>query len=329
MISTRIHVGPAAPARGLARTIAVVALLGTCGVAPATADVALYQAAVPLTGNTEPERKAAMAEALLVAAVRATGRREAAQAPRIAAAASDPSAYVQQYSTGADRMLHVGFDGRAIEQLLQQAGLPLWPAERPTVSVLLVMSGPQAEARTLTSGDRVPARGEVERVAQLRGVPIEWPGSPLDAATARGQLGRHEATLLGELDGGVVAWTFVHAGQTVRARGDAGDGVDLAADALASRYAPASTRSLNTVTVRIGGLGGVRAYASLTRYLEDLSLVRAVRVGELARDSARFELAVRGDLELLRRIFALERRLVPAAAATDAAPDVAEFLWQP
>ncbi len=74
-----------------------------------------------------------------MAAVQASGRPEAASAPRVVAAAAEPDSYVQQYSTTADRMLKVGFDARAMEQLLQQAGLPLWPAERPATLVLLFM----------------------------------------------------------------------------------------------------------------------------------------------------------------------------------------------
>jgi hypothetical protein len=82
------------------------------------------------------------------------------------------------------------------------------------------------------------------------------------------------------------------------------------------------------VVVRIGGLQDVRAYAALTTYLEGLSLVRDVAVRELAGDTVLVELAVRGDLELLRRIFALDSRLAPAPRAEPPAADAPDFLWQ-
>ena len=94
-----------------------------------------------MKGATEADRAAAFGDALKVAAVRASGRSAAASAARVVAAAADPMKYVQQYSTTADRMLKVGFDARAMEQLLLQAGLPLWPAERPVTTVYLFPAG--------------------------------------------------------------------------------------------------------------------------------------------------------------------------------------------
>lgn len=134
MIDHRSNVVTEGPARKIARGPLCLLLLASH---LAWGDVALYQAAVPLPSTAEADRATAFGEALRIAAVRASGRRDAGDAAAIAAAAADPGRYVQQYSTTIDRMLKVGFDGRAMEQLLQQAGLPLWPSERPTTTVLL------------------------------------------------------------------------------------------------------------------------------------------------------------------------------------------------
>jgi len=118
---------------------------------PAAADVSVYQAVVPLKGNTEADRSAAFGEALKSAAVRASGRRDAGSNATIVAAASDATRYVQQYSTTSDRMLKVGFDAKAMDRLLQQAGLPLWPLERPVTEVLLVTGSAAGGARAARS----------------------------------------------------------------------------------------------------------------------------------------------------------------------------------
>ncbi|MDH4166138.1 MAG: DUF2066 domain-containing protein, partial [Gammaproteobacteria bacterium] len=165
-------------ARGLLFVLSVASPL-------AWGDVALYQAAVPLKGTAEADRAAAFGEALRIAAVRASGRRDAGSVAAIAAAAAAPARYVQQYSTTADRMLKVGFDGRAMEQLLQQAGLPLWPSERPTTTVFLFVPTIAGGARAVTAAERPPERREIEWAAQLRGVPVTWPAAPVDADTAR------------------------------------------------------------------------------------------------------------------------------------------------
>jgi hypothetical protein len=315
------------PARRGARGLAVAWALLLPVLAPG-AEVLPFQATVPLAGSSEAERAAAFGEALKIAAVRASGRSEAATAARILAAAAEPTAYVQQYSTTADHMLKVGFDERAMDQLLQQAGLPRWPAERPAVTVMLFTAGVDGGARALTAADAVPERREIERAANTRGVPLAWPAGPLDLAAARARVGAEPAALFGLGSDGRFEWIFTHAGQTLRAEGGVGHAIGVVADALAARYAPASTRAASTVRLRVGGLTGVRDYAALTEYLEGLSLVRAVGVRELARDAVQFELDVRGDAELLRRIFALDRRLTPATEAPGGAAGVVDYVWQ-
>ena len=323
------------PARALSLGRRLLVICTACIVASAPSSVAAaagteatYQAVVPLKGTSDSDRAAAFGEALKVAVVRASGRAEAATAPRVVAAASDPSSYVQQYSTTSDRMLKVGFDARAMDQLLQQAGLPWWPAERPPVTVYLFTASVAGGTRALTVADQVPERIEVERAAQARGVPVVWPAGTVDPASARARLGADRAVLLGLGAPGNYEWVYAHAGQTLRAQGDVAQGVDAAADALAARYAPASTRSSSAVLLRIGGLAGVRDYAALTGYLEGLSLVRGVAVKQLQRDAVQFELEVRGDSELLRRIFALDGRLVPASATPAGAAGTVDFVWQ-
>jgi hypothetical protein len=328
MTSKRTNVGRPEPARRIARGLLAAWLLSAAAAGTASAEVTLYQAVVPLKGASEADRAAALGEALRVAAVRASGRTEAATSPRIAAAAAKPSGYVQQYSTTPDRMLKVGFDARAMEQLLQQAGLPLWPAERPTVTVYLFVPSVAGGARAVTAGERVPERSEVERAAQMRGVPLAWPTEVVDPADARARLATMPATLLGQGAGTSFDWTFTHAGQVARAQGALAEGAELAADRLAERYAPASTRATANVTLRIGGLRDVREYAALLQYLEGLSLVRAVDVRELVRDAVEVELAVRGDRALLERIFALDGRLVAAADRGSGGTSAVDFVWQ-
>ncbi|HEX6571330.1 MAG TPA: DUF2066 domain-containing protein [Steroidobacteraceae bacterium] len=329
MTSKRTHVASPGPARRIAHGLLVACCLAWLLPAHAfAAEVTPFQATVPLAGASEGDRTTAFGEALKVAVVRASGRAEAATTPRVLAAAADPSGYVQQYSTTADRMLKVGFDARAMEQLLQQAGLPTWPSERPAVTVFLFTSAVAGGTRAITVADRVPERLEVERAAQLRGVPVNWPTGMLDPATARARLGAERAALLGLGAGGSYEWVYAHAGQTSRGQGSAAQGVDLAANALAARYAPASTRSVSAVQLRVGGLAGVRDYAALTEYLADLSLVRDVEVRQFQRDSVQFELDVRGDADLLRRIFALDGRLVPASEAPAGAAGTVDYVWQ-
>jgi hypothetical protein len=287
----------------------ITALL--CGVAllPATAgaaDVPLYQVQVPLAGAAEADRAAGFALALQAVAVRVSGRGEAATNATIAAA--DPTRYVQRYSTTADRRLSVGFDSRAVSGLLQQAGLPFWAAERP----LTLVEAP--------GGDRA----EGERAAQWRGLPVQWTDAapPREPAAAR-------ASLRGVPNGAGYDWTFSHAGQTVQGRGSLADGINLAADTLAARYAPPSSRGNSTLALRIAGVGDLRAYAGLLTYLGRLSIVREASVDALEGELLRLKVTMRGDRELLGRIAAMDGRLQPATTDPGAPDAGADFLYQP
>jgi hypothetical protein len=77
-------------------------------------------------------------------------------------------------------------------------------------------------------------------------------------------------------------------------------------------------------------LHGVKAYAGLLEYLKSLSLVRNVEVVEMAGGVVTLKLAVRGDLDLLRRIAAMDDRLqsgVPGGAGEGAA--AVDFTFKP
>jgi hypothetical protein len=318
---------------------ALVAFLLVCGCAlpsGARADVSIYQSVVPMTAG----RDEAFAEALRTTAVRASGRRDAGDNKVIASAAANPGKYVQEYSTTPDRYLKVGFDAQAFDRLLQQAGLPVWPLERPVTQVLLVVPSAGGGSRAIVAGDKVPEKTEVEKAAQSRGLPIAWPRGPVDAAAVRGTVGSGgtgqtgdasvRPVLAGIAAGGTIDWRFSQAGQAATAQGSLADGVNLAADSLAARYAPPSTRATSTFSVRVGGIPDVRAYAGLQEYLKSLSLVRDVDVEEMTEGTVTLRLTVRGDLALLERIVALDERLQPGpAAAEGAAGRDADFTYVP
>ena len=286
-----------------AALVCIAALAGSAG---ARAEARLYEVTVPLKGATAEDRAAGMADALRAVAVKASGRREAADSPAINGA--NPSKYVQRYSTTADKMLKVGFDSRAVEQLLQQAGLPLWPAERPVT----IISAPVAD----------PAAVEV--AAQWRGLPIEWSSGGMTPSASGSR-----ALLTGVPSGAEFAWTFTHDGRSTQARGSAADGIDLAADTLAARYAPASTRSSSTLTLRVGGMDDLAAYAGLLSYMNGLSLVRGLELESLEGDVVTLRVVVRGDRELLARVAALDGRLQPGPPGGEGAESAVDFVYRP
>jgi hypothetical protein len=153
---------------------------------------------------------------------------------------------------------------------------------------------------------------------------VEWS----EGGGHAGEPGPSRALLKGTPSGTWFDWSFSHAGQTAQGSGSLEDGVNLAADTLAARYAPASSRGTSTLVLRVGGMDGLEAYAGLVDYLESLSVVRDVTVEALEGGILRLRLTMRGDRELLSRIAALDGRLLPAAGDSGAAT-AADFQFEP
>jgi uncharacterized protein len=292
-------------ARHYGHLLAAALVLGAVlsGVGADAAEVPLYEVKVPMRGAGEAGRAVAFAEAIKAVAVRVSGQREAAANATVTAA--DPARHVQRYTSGTDRTLTVGFDGASIERLLQQAGLTYWAAERPLTLV------------DVTADDRSAAID----AAQRRGLPIAWQAGAV-------AIGPAQAVLRGTPSGPQFDWSFTHAGQTVQGRGSLADGIHLAADTLAARYAPSSSRGTSSLVLRVAGMDDVRRYTGVLAYLDSLSLVRSVAVEALEGDVLRLRVSVRGDRELFGRIAALEAKLKPVARDATPATD-ADYSFEP
>jgi len=135
--------------------------------------------------------------------------------------------------------------------------------------------------------------------------------------------------LIGVPGGSEFTWTFTHDGRTTQARGPAEAGIHLAADTLAARYAPASTRSSSNLTLRVDGMDDLADYSGLLAYLRELSLVRGVEVESLDGTVITLRVVVRGDRELLGRIAALDGRLQPGSRGAEEGPAAVDFVYAP
>jgi hypothetical protein len=320
-------------------SVACLALvLGSlAGAARADDAASLYRAVVPLKSAAEADRTAAFGEALRIVAVRVSGARDAGSRSDIAAAAAKPDRYVQQYAARSNHTLSVGFDPERIEQLVLEAGLPVWPVERPATLVLLFTPAIAGGQRALLAGESSAEREQIEKIAEQRGVRVTWPKTSISVGIAaepqrlRAPESAEDAAragvLVGNGEGTGFTWRYVDpAGEATTRRGDAGEGAHLVADTLAGEYAPSSTRDVRRESVVIGGVTDLGAYAAVTSYLESLSLVRHVDVEQATGSSVRFGVTMRGDRALLGRVIALGDRLRIAAGQE---PGAVDFLYAP
>jgi hypothetical protein len=301
----------------------------------------LYDAAQPV----ESSQDAAFAEALKTVLVRVSGQRDAPA--RLGAALGNPRQFVQRFGVTADNVLEVGFDDVSIDQLLLDAGLPIWGRERPLTLVVLKL---EELGGGWSSAESPPLdQARIANAARARGVPLMWASidaqdqSLLSAAVGSSsgllQIAQRygaNAILLGEgRRDASIRWTLASPDGVAQAGGALEDGAHLAADTFAQVFATAGS-SLIHVSIEVAGISDLHAYAATTNYLEGMTLVRHLAVEQVVGDTVRFRLAVRGDAATLRRAIALDDRLVslasvgsdPADMATDAGGRLA-FRYQP
>jgi len=304
----------------------VLAALASPGGAVSLGD--LYLVTVPVAGSGEASQLSAFREAMRDILVRTTGRADAADLESLAPLVSNAARYVVSFRRAAGNQLAVTFNGPAIENAIDAAGLPFWGADRPLTLIWLAVDRGDGRRGLQGAGSTSDEKLRVEAAAARRGIPLAWPGpgddlgrgfqqtwsgdhGPLVAAARRygadGVLiGRAVATTSGEA---AVEWTFAAAGISAQAAGNLESGPNLAADRYAAMHASSSAGQRSEQIVTVKGIDTLEAYAAAQRALARLSPVRAVAVDEVTPDAVSFALTLRGDPEALRQAILRDGRL--------------------
>ena len=181
------------PFRSLPFLLALlVFLLPYPEVARAVQVAGLYQAEVPVAGQSAEQRNQAIRAAFAQVLVKVSGRPGIAARKELAAALGNAARYVQQYSyldapppgSGAaqgkagewepPRLLQVSFDGRAVDSLLRGLNLPVWGPNRPSILVWIA-SQKGGKRRLLALEEDEPVRNALAQAAAERGLPLLFP----------------------------------------------------------------------------------------------------------------------------------------------------------
>jgi Uncharacterized protein conserved in bacteria (DUF2066) len=262
----------------------------------------------------------ALQDAMRQALVRATGRREAADDPALAAIIADAPKYVAGYTSGARGQSQVVFDGPAVQQAVSAAGRSVWDGDRPFT--LVVLDPPRARAQADA------ARAELERVAAARGLPIslipmavtDTTGKALSAEQlleAAQRFGGDEI-LVGRGDGtgadGALQWTLYARGASESWSGPLAAGIDHTVDHLVPQQAGTATPAESEVRVEVEGVRTLTDYATLTRLLQATPAVRRANLLAAAPESLVFTATVRGGAAGLEQGLAGQAHLTRGTA---------------
>jgi hypothetical protein len=277
---------------------ALAGLVALLGVLPLSAwglrPVRIYEV------DLEEQSPTAVQNAMRQALVRATGRRESADDPALAAVIADAARYVKSYASGPRGEPQVVFDGVAVAQAIDTAGRSVWNRERPFT--LVVLYPPPARA------DADAARVELERTATERGLPIsvipltvvDAAGNTLDAGALMQSAQRYGAdqVLVGRTDAagmaaGQLQWTLYTRAQSESWIGPLSAGIDHAVD-LEAPPPGAAGEVEAPARVRVEGVAGLADYAAVERLLQSIAGVRRADVAEVDAGSVTFEVEMRG-----------------------------------
>ncbi len=269
--------------------------------------------------DLEQQSGTAVQSAMREALVRATGRRESADDPALAAVVADAARYVQSYTSGPRGEPQVAFDAAAVAHAIEAAGRSVWDRQRPFT--LVVLYPPPARS----DGDS--ARAELERAATERGLPIsviplavlDGSGNALggDALLQSAQRYGGDQVLVGRSDAagmaaGELQWTLYTRAASQSWTGALAAGIDHTVDLLAPPPG-ASAGTDSAARVRVEGVSGLSDYASLERVLQSIPGVRRAEVTELDAGSVTFEVELSGGAAALERELAGTTRLVRVA----------------
>jgi hypothetical protein len=353
-------------AHRLASVLWIVPLLCRGPLALANEVDDLYEARIPVASQAEAERVFAVRSALEAVLIKVTGRRDVGKDPHVQGALRQPLNYLAQYlyeplpageaatvpaQTPYAQMLRVKFDVRAVNDLIRQAGVPLWGRTRPaTLLWLAVDDGANRFVLGGGSGDLADAlRAGVDREAQRRGVPVFVPMMDLEdrnrlnfadvwgdfqnAILAASKRYHASAVLVGRLlkepaGGWSGRWTLYQeiavdrwSSRGERWQDQLASGVDGTADILASRYAhPIATDQVQYTAVVIAGIRGLNDYDRALSYLRGLDGVQAVQVTGLDGDRLSVRVGVTGDRAALMELIGFGSTLARDARRNEATP---------
>jgi hypothetical protein len=346
-------------------------LLSTAMPAVAADVTGLYVTSATVSSrDDERERQQGFGAGLREVLVKLSGRRDTLDNPVIARALGSPQSYVEtwayntilpadplaQSGQAAQIELQVTFFEAGIQQLLNDAGIAIWPSNRPDTLVWITVQDELGEryragVEPEEGGDLVAA---VRAEAAKRGVPLLLPlldfadlssltieqlwNFDVNALRIASSRYRSESILalrvFRSLSGDVSARAVYIFRDQVRefdvlesplAPFIEGS-IDLVAANLASYYAillsGANNGSEEQVLLTVDGVGSAGDYAGLMQYLSGLAAVSGVQVLGVKGASIELQLITGGQARQLVESIALDRRLTALGEVARTGPEV-------
>jgi hypothetical protein len=326
-------------------------LLNVCAAAAVAEQlVQVYRAEALVTSQSVAERNTATRVSLGEVILRVSGDSAALEHPNVRQALGQTQNYLYEYSyASSDEQLEVDgkmvratrlilkFSPQAIEKLLRESRLPLWPANRPKLLVWQIMTDEGGTRHRVPEED---ARKALFDQAGLRGLPLLLPMQDfednlalgtdslwnMDEESIRAASERYkpDAILVGRYrqDGGSLwraNWQLLHSSgnqtfdnQSAEVPSLFVQAINTTADYFARLYAiTPREEGPDTIVMRVGEVRDFATYKKVQQYLEGLAMVSHVELIVAQQDQLLLRLRSDGDLSLLTSTLELGKKLFP------------------
>ena len=343
----------------------LLVLVLTCLCPGIRADVVdwLYDVEVPVASQSSSDTQAAAARGFATVLTRITGLEDIPRNPVVAAALENPERFYARYRfvrrpSGVDgavdqhTILEIGFDPRAVQDLVRSAALPLWSANRPRVLAWIVMDA--AATRIATNRDSSEWVRTIEARGRDRGVPMQLPLMDLEDrerisdSTILGGFSEQilraserygtQYVLVARIwtdDGGLWRGTgslmfegrqadFAYEGETRDLVGT--KLIDAVADELVQRFVVFGLHTAG-INIWVSGITAVSDYGSLLRYLQSLEFIDRVDVAEVSIDKIRVVVHTRSTLRRLSELLYSDG-VIAKDTSEKSAFDLNRYVWR-
>ena len=245
-----------------------------------------------------------------------------------------PNAEPAVEKTAPQTYLTVRFSEAGANELMQTLRLPRWPQDRPPLNTWVLID--DGAGRRVLPLEYEFLRVALNRVAEERGLPLQWPepgpdgeyavdvqllwGGYTEAATSHGSsanvliiAARREgpewsARFIQEYEGDHWTWRS----QNVNLEEELTADMQLVVDQIVAAHAiAASDQGLWVHEISISGMTSERDYVRCLSYLESLAVVDEISIKQAAPDGVRLALILNASPEYLEEALAEGRTLEP------------------
>ena len=343
----------------------------------------LYSQRIAVANESDAERNQAFREALAAVIVKVTGEQRWLQHPSVQLALNSAQSYVEAIAYFSEsiplpndnaavageagnteqpqpsiqqRFIEVDFAARLIDELLADAGIPVWDSNRPSVLVWMTLQDAEGNRSLLAPDSNADIISIIQSFAEERGLPVIFPLLDfedrrnlsvdqvwsLDETAIRQASERYNAdsVLTGRLhfsaSGELVGmWKFLFGGDSVEFDGLA-TGIEeylmvplqRITSQLASYFAIVPQSLITeSVRLRVEGVSNLEDYAALLGYVANLGLVDSVWPTALDGEQLVLELGLVGNSGQLFELIALDRDLLPIRSYRNGDEPELHYRW--